>query len=232
MWEMFKKFFGAEIAKLVEAALSEEQQKEMKEKLGENGKIVITDGKSWIPKSRLDEVISERDKLKSQIDLKDKQIEDTKKTLDDLKKSAEGSDDLTSKLEEANNKIDEMQNNHAEGMKNLHVDNAIGLALRDAKVAHPDLLVNKFDRTKLLISDDGKIVSGIKEQMEVIKENYKDLFPVEKPVGDSPAGGGTTVIPLSELRNAHDKALKEGKTGEAVTLKRKIFEAEQEAKNK
>ena len=232
MWEAIKKFFGADVVKTIEEALSEDQAKEMKEKLGEAGKIVITDGKSWIPKSRLDEVISERDKLKNQIDEKDKQIEATKKTLTELKKAAEGDEDLSSKLETAETTITKLQADHAVELRLIQEDTAIEKVLVDAKVLHPELLVGKFDRTKFARSEDGKTITGIKDQLETMREPYKDLFPDGKPAGDEPPGGTITPTSVSQLRKDYDVASKAGKTHQMVRLKRLIKEAEDKAKNK
>ena len=62
---------------------------------------------------------------------------------------------------------------------------------------HPELLLGKFDLSKILLDEKGeKVVSGIEEQMKTNKETYKDLFEEEQqnkgnPYHYTPAGGNS-----------------------------------------
>lgn len=62
-------------------------------------------------------------------------------------------------------------------IKEMRIEAAIQAKLTDAK--HPDLLIGKFDKTKLSLSEDGTQVYGIDEQLTALKEQYKDLFTVD-----------------------------------------------------
>ena len=63
---------------------------------------------------------------------------------------------------------------------------AIKDQLSDCK--YPDLVADKFDRTKLILAEDGT-VSGLSEQLKAVKETYKELFtpPVS---GKTPPNNG------------------------------------------
>ena len=77
----------------------------------------------------------------------------------------------------------------------MKIDSAITKILADNKAKHPDLLAGKFDREKLLVTDDGK-VTGLDDQLKGLKETYKDMFtqtvagrepnnPDSKPTGNT-----------------------------------------------
>ena len=95
----------------------------------------------------------------------DKQLEDLKKdgSVEDLKNQLEAA-------QEANKKA---KKEHDAEIANMKFDTAIEKALANA--IHPDLLSGKIDRTKLKLSNDGS-VTGLDEQVKVLKEIYKDQF--------------------------------------------------------
>ncbi|WP_003514361.1 phage scaffolding protein [Acetivibrio thermocellus] len=165
---------------LMEMGLTEEQAEKV---------LVIykEDLKSFIPKARFDEVNEAKKNLEEQLKDRDKQLKD-------LGEKVKDNEELTKQikdLQEANKKAKE---EYETKIKNLTLDNAIKLALKEHKAKYEDLLVNKFDREKLVIKDDGTI-EGLNEQIAALKENYKDLF--EQPLsghtpnntGDNPEGG-------------------------------------------
>lgn len=122
--------------------------------------------KGFIPKSRFDEVNTEKKNLEASKTTLEGQLET-------LKKSTGDTDALKAqitKLQEDNKAKDEV---HAAELKEIKIDAAIRSKLTDTK--YPDLLVAKFDKSKLVVNVDGS-VSGIDEQHTAIKEAYKELF--------------------------------------------------------
>jgi DNA gyrase/topoisomerase IV subunit A len=64
------------------------------------------------------------------------------------------------------------------------ITSAIHIELADAK--YPELLIDKFDKTKLSINSDG-IVEGIDEQLVTLKDTYTELFTTQEKCGGSSA---------------------------------------------
>lgn len=143
--------------------------------------------KYFIPKDKFNEVNEAKKQLESDIKERDKQLKD----LGDKVKGNEELEKQIKELQETNKKAKE---EYEVKIKNVTLDNAIKLALKDNKAKYDDLLMSKFDRDKLKIKDDGS-VEGLDEQIKSLKEGYKDLF--EQPLGgqtpnnsgDNPDGG-------------------------------------------
>ena len=87
--------------------------------------------------------------------------------------------------------IETLKNTYEGKLKELTINVAIQSKLTDAK--YPELIVGKFDKTKLSLSEDGTQVFGIDEQLTIIKEQYKDLFvPVVTGRNPNNTGGSPT----------------------------------------
>lgn len=125
---------------------------------------------------------------KEQYNTKVKELDTANDTIKDLKKS-------NGDNEELQKTIKQLQKNHEAELKGMKIDSAITKILADNKAKHPDLLAGKFDREKLLVTDDGK-VTGLDDQLKGLKEIYKDMFtqtvagrepnnPDSKPTGDT-----------------------------------------------
>nr|PZN07633.1 MAG: hypothetical protein DIU64_12020 [Caldicoprobacter oshimai] len=143
--------------------------------------------KHFIPKDKYNEVAEAKKQLEANLTERDKQLKE-------LAEKVKGNEELEKQikdLQEANKKAKE---EYEAKIKNITLDNAIKLALKEHKAKYEDLLVGKFDKSKLTIKEDGT-VEGLEEQIKALKENYKDLF--EQPLkgfspnntGDNPSGG-------------------------------------------
>lgn len=128
--------------------------------------------KTYIPKTRFDEVNTAKKKAEDDIKERDKQLETLGK---DASSSAELKAQIA-KLQEENKLATEKA---ASELKELQMSNAIKLAL-NGKVHDEDLVTGLFDRTKLLLQEDGK-VTGLEEQIKAIKESKAFLFKEETP---------------------------------------------------
>lgn len=126
----------------------------------------------YVTKSRFNEVNVEKKTLEEAVKERDKQL----KTL----KDSEGNvDDLKEQIKklQADNKVATLK---AESdMKALRLSTAIKLAIGDT-AQDVDLVANLVDTSKLILSDDGK-VTGLDEQIKVLKTEKSFLF---KPEGD------------------------------------------------
>lgn len=107
------------------------------------------------------------------------QIKTNEATIDTLKKANKDNETLQQTIKGHEETIKNLKTNYEGKIKELTINQAIQSKLRDAK--YPELIIGKFDKTKLSLSEDGTQVYGIDEQLTAIKEQYKDLFiPVVK----------------------------------------------------
>ena len=149
-----------------------------------------TELKSYIPKHRFEEVIEENKTLKSTV----KEHEDS---LDTLKKSTGDSEALKKQIEtlQEDNKTKDGQ--YQKDLNELKLNNAIKLAIA-GKVHDEDMTAGQFDKTKLILGDDGK-VTGLDDQLKGLQESKKFLFkdgvPEVKsgfiPIGGNPPATNT-----------------------------------------
>jgi len=173
---------------LIEAGIEPAKAKELAGKL--NSEIP----KSFMPKDKFNEVNDQVKDLKTQISDRDKQLKD-------LGEKAKGNEDLTKQitdLQAANKKAIEESDLK---IKNITMDNAIKLKLKDSNAKYEDLLLGKVDRSKLIVAVDGSI-TGLDEQIKTLQTGYKDLFGETVPPGSGgnpPGGGGNLTKDPSDM---------------------------------
>lgn len=141
---------------------------------GEDGKLNLTEAIKEINKQAPDNVVPKEQyntiaEAKKQLD---KDVKARDKQLEDLKKAG-SVEDLQKQLNAAQEANKQAKEEYEIAIANMKYDTAIEKALANA--IHPDLLSGKIDRTKLKLSDDGS-VTGLDEQVKVLKEIYKDQF--------------------------------------------------------
>lgn len=117
-------------------------------------------------------------------------------TITDLKKNNTDNADLQQKIANYETEKANLEAKHKETTEKLIKESAIKDALYNEKAKHPELLLAKFDLSKILLDEKGeKVVSGIEEQMKSNKETYKDLFgevePTKTPYHYTPQAGNT-----------------------------------------
>lgn len=155
--------------------------------------------KTYIPKHRFDEVNEENKTLKGT-------VEDNKKALDELKKSTGDAEALKKQIETMQTENKTKDEQYQKDMKDLKLTNAIKLAVA-GKAHDEDLVAGLFDKSKLILGDDGKI-TGLDEQLKGLQESKKFLFKEEqqqqKP-GFVPIGGaGGDKTPPNQPSNLFD----------------------------
>lgn len=144
---------------LIAMGLTEEQANKVLEAYTESLK-------GFIPKARFDEVNDAKKDLEQQLKDRDKQ-------LDDLSKKVKDNEELSKQIKDLQDANKTTKEQYEAKIKEMTINAAIREKLTDAK--YPDLLITKFDKSKLVVADDGT-VSGIDDQLTQIKEQYKDLF--------------------------------------------------------
>lgn len=154
-----------------------------------------------ITKEEIDKILDENssdigkakadyDTLKQQLDAQIQQIADRDKQLEELKKTAGDSAELQKQITDLQAENSTVKQKHEADMKELKLATAIKLAVGEA-AQDADLVTGLFDRSKLILADDGKI-TGLDEQLKSIKESKPFLFKGSdsKPAGFRPLGAG------------------------------------------
>ncbi|MDF2906833.1 MAG: phage minor structural protein [Herbinix sp.] len=126
-----------------------------------------TELKTYIPKHRFDEVTEENKTLKGT-------VKENETALETLKKSTGDAAALTKQIEDLQKDNKTKDDKYQADLKELKLTNAIKLAIA-GKVHDEDLAVGLFDKTKLILGDDGKI-TGLDDQLKTMQESKKFLF--------------------------------------------------------
>lgn len=135
---------------------------------------------------------------KEQYNGKVSELDTANKTIKKLEEDAKDNPDLKKAIDDHKKEIGRIQKEHAEEIRGMRIDSAISKALSDKKAKYPELLSGKFDREKLQVTDDGKVI-GLDEQMKEIEKSYKDMFGQiitgKPPVNpDGGIGGGVNTF--------------------------------------
>ena len=134
---------------------------------------------AYVPKTDLEAANTTKAQLEKDIRTRDKQLEELKK--------ASGSN------EERQKQITDLQAENKADMKDLKLTTAIKLAIGES--AHDaDLVAGLLDRSKLILSDDGK-VTGLDEQVKTLKEGKAFLFKESTASGPDKPGKKPSYAP-------------------------------------
>lgn len=130
------------------------------------------------------------DDLKKQLSASESQIKERDKQLEELKKTAGDNAELLKQIADLQVENTAAKEKYEAEMKDLKLSTAIKLAVGES-AQDADLVAGLFDRSKLILSDDGKI-TGLDEQMKTIQESKPFLFKESnpKPTGFRPLGAG------------------------------------------
>lgn len=138
--------------------------------------------KGYIAKHQYEEVCTERENLK-------KTIKENETALEELKKSAGDATSLTEQIQKLQKEAKEKETAYQKEVKELRMNNAIKLALT-GKVHDEELTAGLIDKTKLILGEDGTI-TGLEEQMKVLKESKAFLFKEEGGKEKENGGAGS-----------------------------------------
>lgn len=149
---------------------------------------------------------------KEQYNGKVKELDAANNTIKQLEKDAKDNPDLQKAIKDHEAAMKKLQEEHAEEIKGMKIDSAINKALSDQHAKYPELLAGKFDRSKLQVTDDGKVI-GLDEQMKELTKSYKDMFGqtiTGKPPVNPDGGAGGNVNTFDALvKNADNMTAEE-----------------------
>lgn len=141
------------------------------------GKKLILDDETRIPKSRLDQVIKQKNELEEQ--LKQHQVD-----LEQLKKDHSDNEQLNKTILELQEKNELLAKERQETEFNLKKDFALTEKLIDLGVKDPEARNTLKSKLNDVQFEDGKLI-GFDDRFKPIQENpiYKSFFNAEKMVG-------------------------------------------------
>lgn len=182
--EFLEEILGTDLYNQVKGKISSYNEKADKDK---KISIANVNNGEFVAKAKYDQ-------LKTDLDNTTISLNTANTTIADLKKNNGDNADLQQKIANYESEKANLEAKHKETTEKLIKESAIKDALYNEKAKHPELLLGKFDLSKILLDEKGeKVVSGIDDQMKTNKENYKDLFgEVEQknqPYHYTPASG-------------------------------------------
>ena len=127
------------------------------------------------------------DSLKQQLDAANMHIQERDIQLETLKNSTGDMEALKQQIASLQSDNQATKEKYEAAMKDLKLSTAIKLALGDS-AQDADLVAGLFDKSKLIMSDDGKI-TGLDEQMKALKKEKAFLFKEEKAPQPQIKGG-------------------------------------------
>ncbi|KSV60297.1 phage scaffolding protein [Acetivibrio ethanolgignens] len=137
----------------------------------------------FIPKSRFEEVNEAKKQLEKDVKTRDGQLEE-------LKKANGNNEELQKQIKELQETNKTEKAKYESDIKDLRLSNAIKLSLA-GKVHDEEIVAGLFDKTKLVLGEDGKVL-GLEEQIKELQETKKFLFK-QVNGGYNPQGGSHTV---------------------------------------
>lgn len=125
--------------------------------------------------------------LKQQLEAANAQIQDRDTQLETLKNSTGDMESLKQQIATLQSDNQAAKEKYEADMKELKLSTAIKLALGDS-AQDADLVAGLFDKSKLILSEDGKVM-GLDEQVKALKKEKAFLFKEEKSPQQQIKGG-------------------------------------------
>lgn len=202
--EFLKEILGEELYKQVETALNayngNEANKDKQIKLANLG------SGEYVGKGKYDS-------LQALLDGKTTELDTANGLIAELKKGTKGNEDLQGKITGYETQVQQLQ---AE-LEKTKLENAIQLALRDAKAVDPDYLAfklrEKYSADELTLDENGKIkgmddkLAGLKTQFPAQFEGSGSKKVIENKLPDK-HGGGDSVTKDDFAKMSYQERLK------------------------
>lgn len=151
-------------------------------------------------KTSVASLTSERDSYKQGVSDRDAQLKD-------LKEKSGDNDELKQQIAELQKSNKQSAEKYENDLANVKKDSAIKLALRDSKAKDSDLVLKSLDMDNIKLGDDGKL-TGLKEQIEGLKESHDYLFDSETPKPKKPINAFAGGNPNGNQEDGKDSIVK------------------------
>lgn len=126
----------------------------------------------------INEAKGDVESIKAELKTAKDTIQERDTQLEGLKKSDGDNEELKKQIETLQNENKTTKEKYEADLKELQITNAIKLAIAD-KAQDVDLVAGLFDKSKLILGDDGK-VTGLEEQLKGIQESKAFLFKTDE----------------------------------------------------
>lgn len=173
--EFLKEILGEDLYKQFEAAVNAYNSKD--ENKDKQLKLADLSTGNYVSKAKYDALETELNNTKTE-------LTNANNTITGLKNDSKDNADLQKKITDYETEKQNLESKHKEEISKLRKEGAIREALYAEKARHPELLLSKYDLSKIILDEKGEnVVSGIKEQTEEHKKIYKDLFENSEGTG-------------------------------------------------
>jgi len=195
---------------------------EIEKKVG-GAKLIILDEGKFIPISKFN---AKLDEIKQQKEV----IDDYKKQLKEIEKRAKGNEELENTIKELRADNEKKDLDYQKTIAAKEKDFAIQNAIKDAQGKNVKAITALLDMDKITVDDKG--ITGLSDQLKVLKESDAYLFGEDKIVGSPghiPEGDKGTPQPKdldARIKEAEDK----GDYMTSIALKREKYEGAKETK--
>ena len=182
--EFLKEILGEDLYEQVKTKVSSYNEKADKDK---RVSIANVNSDEYVTKAKYSQLETDLENTRTSLST-------AQTTIEDLKKTNTGNAELQTKIANYESEKANLEAKHKETTEKLIKESAIKDALYNEKAKHPELLLSKFDLSKIILDETNeKVVSGIEEQIKSNKETYKDLFGETEPKSETyhyiPNGG-------------------------------------------
>ncbi|MDG2544738.1 phage scaffolding protein [Lactiplantibacillus plantarum] len=153
---------------------------------------------------------------KSELDSVKQQVVDRDGQIKSLGEQAGNSEKLNKQIATLQETIKTKDSEAAASLTKVKTDNAVQMALRDAKARDAKAIMPFIDMDTVKLGDDGQL-TGIGEQIEKLQESHEYLFDkgddnggktaVKITAGGNPSGGGNGKTKLSDMTLAEQGQL-------------------------
>lgn len=147
----------------------------------------------------INEAKGDVESIKAELKTAKDTIQERDTQLEGLKKSAGDNEELKKQIETLQNENKTTKEKYEADLKELQITNAIKLAIAD-KAQDVDLVAGLFDKSKLILGDDGK-VTGLEEQLKGIQESKAFLFKTDENNNNNQNNQNTTGFKFGGVQN-------------------------------
>jgi hypothetical protein len=195
---------------------------EIGKKVGDKKLIILDEGK-YVPIEKFNAKLEEIKQQKEMID-------ENKKQLKELEKKAKGNEELEKSIKDLRAENEKKDADYQATITAQKKDFAVQSAIKEAQGKNVKAIKALLDMQKITVDDSG--ITGLSDQLKVLKESDAYLFGEDKIVGTgNHKDGDTKDNPKpKDLETQLKEAQTKGNQMEVISLKRQIYEASQNTK--